>query len=670
LRGALLLLALGAACATSPQETTGAAADATPVADPPLAVEISGNSGVSTRELRAAARRELRALEERRRPADAADAAWAMEGALHGAGFAHGSVEFELTGTRALFKVTMGPRAALGDVLFEGVRRLDVAELERFFAFPGAGLFGGKSPPFQRSQVESAASEVERHYLLNGFLDAVVDPPMVTWNADRTRADITIHVAEGRRYVVIAIEMYGLEEDLPMELVGRPYHPRLPVEASASVRRKLYDKGHQFAQVKSSRSINRDHALVTIRLEVKPGPIVKLRRLEITGPERTKEWFLKSLIPIEEGDALLQRFIDRARENLHQSGLFTGIFTDMERVGEDQVDLKLRLVEREARHIDFEVGWGSYERLRGAVRYSDANIFGIGRRLTTRVFASTRSFGVDGVISDPWLLGDRNRIEIIGGASYREEPSFDRLSFGAGVTMTHRTKRGNTLILGYVWKDEQAQNNRLPLPPGVNEEFIATGTVFVSLRIDRTDDVLTPTRGFLLEASLGYSAPWLGGDLHFADVNVAASWYINLGQRNVFAVGIRGQTRPILDNRRTLPIQERIFLGGDNTVRSFDRDQLGPSLGGVATGGLTRVWFSMELRTQVWGDLFSAIFYDVGFVSLDSFSYVGPPGHGIGLGARYMLPVGPIRVDLAYNPGDLFAAERRWQIHLSVGFSF
>ena len=210
----------------------------------------------------------------------------------------------------------------------------------------------------------------------------------------------------------------------------------------------------------------------------------------------------------------------------------------------------------------------------------------------------------------------------------------------------------------------------LPLPPALEEELVRTGTVFVSVRVDKTDDFLAPTRGWLVDAGLGYSAPFLGGDLHFLDLSVGASVYLNIGARNVFAIGFRYHTKPVLDNRPTLPIQERLFLGGDNTVRSFDRDELGPSLGGVATGGLTRAWGSFELRTQVWGDIFSAIFYDIGFVSLDSFSYDGPPGSGFGAGVRYMLPIGPIRVDVAYNPGELFAATRRWQVHLSVGFTF
>ena len=68
--------------------------------------------------------------------------------------------------------------------------------------------------------------------------------------------------------------------------------------------------------------------------------------------------------------------------------------------------------------------------------------------------------------------------------------------------------------------------------------------------------------------------------------------------------------------------------------------------------------------------MYIAAFYDVGVVDETSWNVAGEAGHAVGLGLRYHLPIGPIRLDGAYNPGETFTQDRRWAIHFAVGFSF
>jgi outer membrane translocation and assembly module TamA len=93
-------------------------------------------------------------------------------------------------------------------------------------------------------------------------------------------------------------------------------------------------------------------------------------------------------------------------------------------------------------------------------------------------------------------------------------------------------------------------------------------------------------------------------------------------------------------------------------------------MGGEPLGGLTALQATLELRQGIWRDFYGALFYDIGWLSPSSFSVSEPPGQGVGIGFRYYLPVGPVRLDIAYNPSRLFAASSRWAIHLAVGFSF
>jgi outer membrane translocation and assembly module TamA len=77
----------------------------------------------------------------------------------------------------------------------------------------------------------------------------------------------------------------------------------------------------------------------------------------------------------------------------------------------------------------------------------------------------------------------------------------------------------------------------------------------------------------------------------------------------------------------------------------------------------------VELRQRLFGDLHGALFYDIGSVGSRAFD-IGAFGYAIGVGLRYYLPMGPIRLDVGFNPGQRFAAGSDVAVHFSFGFSF
>ena len=94
-----------------------------------------------------------------------------------------------------------------------------------------------------------------------------------------------------------------------------------------------------------------------------------------------------------------------------------------------------------------------------------------------------------------------------------------------------------------------------------------------------------------------------------------------------------------------------------------------PHRGAEVTSG-TRLAAVTWIQSLVADPAQRKIIYDVGMVSLDSLMVDGPPGQAIGAGLRYYLPVGPVRVDVGYNPGELFSMSTRWAFHFAFGFSF
>jgi outer membrane translocation and assembly module TamA len=130
-----------------------------------------------------------------------------------------------------------------------------------------------------------------------------------------------------------------------------------------------------------------------------------------------------------------------------------------------------------------------------------------------------------------------------------------------------------------------------------------------------------------------------------------------------------------------IPIQERFFLGGAQSVRSFTEDDLGPrtlvenAQGDLVptdspSGGEFYSLVNLEMRAQVFGPLEFAMFADGGNV-IRFLSDAGLEDYRFALGAgiRVLTPIGPLRVDAGLNP-DPREDESRYAIFFAVGYPF
>jgi translocation and assembly module TamA len=112
-----------------------------------------------------------------------------------------------------------------------------------------------------------------------------------------------------------------------------------------------------------------------------------------------------------------------------------------------------------------------------------------------------------------------------------------------------------------------------------------------------------------------------------------------------------------------LPASKRFFAGGDNSVRGFFLDELGPQdADGQVIGGRYLAVASLELERRIVGKWSAAVFIDAG----NAFDpdYETDFEYGAGFGVRWQSPVGPVRVDLA---AGLSANEVEPRLHVVIG---
>jgi translocation and assembly module TamA len=120
-----------------------------------------------------------------------------------------------------------------------------------------------------------------------------------------------------------------------------------------------------------------------------------------------------------------------------------------------------------------------------------------------------------------------------------------------------------------------------------------------------------------------------------------------------------------------LPLFERLYAGGDRSVRGYGLRRLGPrSAANDPIGGRSLLEGSIELRRSIWGDLGGAVFVDAGQVALAKLDPpIGDLKLGTGVGAFYKTPVGPLRLDIGF-PLERPPGDAGWQLYFSIGQFF
>jgi outer membrane protein assembly factor BamA len=414
---------------------------------------------------------------------------------------------------------------------------------------------------------------------------------------------------------------------------------------------------------------------VSVTFVVVPGPCYLLHGVQAHGLDRTKAGFVRHRIGGTEGQPINEDRVDEGIRTLSRSGAFSSVRWEKKPLTDSgdtrPADVDLTVTEAKARTLDFELGYGSYEQLRGGIRYRDRNLFGQGRYWEVHPTASMKSVGADTHVRDDYLAGKNNVADVSFGYLFRIEPTFYRSMYTGTVSLEHRFDPQWTTKGGYTYQTTRATHVEAPIPGAEFSGYVQSPRVFDGVRFDSRDSPVEPTRGMLGSANLAWSSPYVGSQLNFIEYAVAAAYFQRVSSRAVLGFDGRYTTRQVLDDTGTLPVQERLFLGGENSVRSFRQDQLSPrDAQGNAIGGLTAAMATAEARLQVQGRLWTTLFYDIGEVDEQAWHLDGTVGQAIGTGLRYQLPVGPLRLDLAYNPERKFIDPGAYLGVFAVGFSF
>jgi len=192
-----------------------------------------------------------------------------------------------------------------------------------------------------------------------------------------------------------------------------------------------------------------------------------------------------------------------------------------------------------------------------------------------------------------------------------------------------------------------------------------------ALTWDRRDAPLDPRSGSLHLVSFETASDALGGNVNFLKARLETSWAFSWLPPTVVALAARLGLATPYGGSQDLPIEDRFYAGGADTVRGYRSERVGPlDANGNPTGGNGLVVLNAEWRFPIWRVLGGAVFVDAGAVTpevrqlaLNAFRV------GVGGGLRLNTPVGPLRVDFGYALTPI-PGEDRFQVYFAFGNPF
>jgi outer membrane protein assembly complex protein YaeT len=507
------------------------------------------------------------------------------------------------------FTIDEGPQYLVGALEIKGVEKLDLNRTRQ-------SLSSQPGQVFSEFNIASDRETIIREYEQNGFPNATFEWSSKPGARPHT-FDLTFVLNEGQQQFVREVVISGLAVTRPglvdKQLELKPGSP-LSLTAMANIQRKLYDLGI-FSQVD----------------------------MAIQNPDG------------EEDNKYVVYDLDEAR----RYSITTGFGLQFARIGGSSAVTDLS-----------DPGGAPGVSPRVSLALSRLNLFGTGQTVTVQGVVSTLqkravlNYLVPKIFNMPKF--DAN-FSILYDDTY-DVRTFQSKREEATVKFTQHVSKPITIFYDFTYRNVDVSNLKIdPLLLPQLAQSVRVGIAEVNFIQDRRDDPLDAHKGIYNTVNIGVAAKALGSQTNFVRILARNATYHRLGSKLVLARETQIGLQPAWDIPANsepgdpIPLAERFFAGGGNTMRGFPENQAGPrdTLTGFPLGGSAMFFNSTELRFPLYGaNINGVLFEDMGNVfssigaitfrvdqhNQQDFDYMV---HAVGFGIRYRTPIGPLRLDLA-----------------------
>ncbi len=619
------------------------------------------------------------------------------------------------------FTIDEGPKVKIRDVEFVGNQAISDGKLagkmkenkaRGFFSF----VTGGGT--YKEDKFAEDAEKVTEYYRERGYIGARVGNPELKVLEDSTDKksrwiQLRIPVTEGQRYRVGDFKFEG-----QTVVKDEALRPLFKVKAGDWYNEKDIRKGLQKSQEifgsggymeftgfpdlspREGQQV-KGAPIVDVTMRMQPGKQYFVNRIIFVGNTTTRDNVIRREMRLFEAGVFNTEALKFSIKRLNQLGYFKplegndSINVQKSPSEENKVDVTLKFEEQNRNQLTFGAGVSQFEGFFGQLSFQTSNFLGRGETFTLSAQQGVRAKNYQIAFTEPFLF---DRPITAGIDTFIREIRyiglFTQASAGGNFVFGFPLRDFTRMFLNYSYERTKVKElNDAYLDPEVQARnpFLADSLLLgqggrrtiskitPSVVHNTVDNPIFPTAGRRYTASIDYAG--IGGDTNFYSPTVEGVWYIPQSRR--VSIGLRAQAQYIapFGSTTTLPIFERLFLGGEYSVRGFDIRTIGPRdpETAIVIGGNKSLLFNAEYLISIAGPVRLVLYYDAGQVQ-DAGRKFAMRDFRTSTGAevRFFMPVlnVPFRLIFAYNPqregvlDNSFRPQQKFNFRFAVGSTF
>lgn len=585
------------------------------------------------------------------------------------------------------FDIHEGRTARIKKINFVGNEKFKDSELRGILVLRKPDLLSWftKNDQYSKQKLAADLETLRSYYLDRGYLEFNIESTQVSITPDMRDIYITINVTEGDQYTVSDIKVAGEtlipEEEIRKLILFKPgavFARQKLTESIKLITDRLGDDGYAFANINASPTLDYEKRQAAFTFFVDPGRRVYVRRINITGNDRTRDEVIRREFRQMEGAWHSTKNINLSKQRVDRLAFFNSVNVETPAVPNktDQVDINVKVEERPTGAIMFGAGYSDRQGLILNGSISQNNIFGTGNFFSLDVNT--------GAINKTYAASFTNPYFTVNGISlgfdvYKRDldtrplsrvGTFKTETVGAGFRIGIPIAENDIVSLGLA-----AENTVISVfenSPKRNIDFVnefgrSTNNfpLTLSWARDRRDSAIWTTSGTTHRLFGEVSVP--GGDLDYYKVSYHQKWFypitenITLMLNGEFGYG-DGYSG------RSMPFFKNFFAGGNNSVRGYDLNSLGPRDALNNNANLNSRLFAVGASKRVVGNV--ELLFPVPFMKDDrslrfstfldggtTFNHFSDLNnfmrYSAGIALTWVSPMGPLKVSLAEPLNDI-----------------
>jgi outer membrane protein insertion porin family len=544
------------------------------------------------------------------------------------------------------------------------------------------------SGKYEETTFETDLERIKYFYIDNGYIDVKVTDYSLDFKEENSDLFITITLDEGALYTIEDIAITGntvySSNDVHNVINVAPEAPfsRTAIRKDIVAISNLYAKKGYLTPLSEKTegkllidprfTIDREANKVSLTYAIREGVPHFLNRITIAGNQNTRDKVIRRELKLHEDELFNKSKLERDRQRVFNLGFFEDVeFTVLDGSEENTVDLNIDVSERSLGSFNFGGGWGSIDSffVTGGITYP--NVFGLAHSInfSTSLSSTSQTFSLKYTI--PRFLDSPYLVGIDTYKTAREYTSYDLDTIGGGLRLGRKITDRVFGTIKYEYKESDitdVEDDASTIIQEAEGESI-TSSASLLLKYSNINNVLLPTKGLQTKLTGKVAGGILQGENDFYKLILNNNIYLPVYRDVAFRIKSEFAHAKEYDASEDLPIFERFFGGGAETIRGYEERSIGPKdENDEAIGGNTRIVLTTELIIPITKQVRLVTFFDAGdvYASEDDID-VASFKKSVGLGARFYVPMlGLLRFDWGYKL-EKESGESDSEFHFGIG---